>query len=80
MEDPLKTIRLIGQEWKYSDIWSGLILIGRELNLEEEETYYPVLSESSEESGDDGDMDTPVTISNTEVKHINGEDSERSRK
>ena len=57
-------------------MWSGLILIGRGLNLEEERTYYPVLSESSEESGDDGDMDTPVTISNTEVKHINGENSE----
>lgn len=47
---------------------SGLILIGRQLNLEKR-TYYPVLSESSEKkSGDEGRMDTPVPMPNTEVK------------
>ena len=26
---------LIGQEWKYSNVWSGLILIGRGLDLKQ---------------------------------------------
>ena len=32
---PLEDDKEIGQEWKYSDVWSGLILIGRGLNHRE---------------------------------------------
>ena len=63
-------MRLIGQECKYGDVLSWLILIGRGLNLQYK--YYSILKE---EFGDDGKVDTPVPISNTEVKHFNADDS-----
>ena len=34
--------------------------------------YYSILKEKF---GDDGEMDTPVPISNTEVKHFSADDS-----
>ena len=33
--DPTETKWLIGQEWKCSNAWSGLILIGRKFDQEE---------------------------------------------
>ena len=50
--------------WKCGDTWSRLVLIERGLNLT---TIYLVLKEKS---GDDGKVDTPVPIPNTEVKHF----------
>ena len=67
-------MRLIGQECKCGDILSGLILIDRGLNLKKYFTinYYSILKEKF---GNDSEMDTPVPISNTEVKHFIADDS-----
>ncbi len=63
-------------------MFSGLILIGRGLNQLDKDNkqqfdYYLVLSDlkKTQQSGNDGMMDTPVPIPNTEVKHHNGDDS-----
>jgi hypothetical protein len=64
-------MRLIGQECKHSDVLSGLILIDRGLNLKAMK-YYSILKEKY---GDNSKVETPVPISNTEVKHFNADDS-----
>ena len=66
-------MRLIGQVCKHGDMLSWLILIDRGLNLFN--TIYIVLFNFEREFGDDGKVDTPVPISNTEVKHFNADDS-----
>ena len=66
-------MRLIGQECKYGDVLSWLILIGRGLNLKSNKDK--VLFNFEREFGDDGKVDTPVPISNTVVKHFNADDS-----
>ena len=63
-------MRLIGQECKYGDVLSGLILIGRGLNLQ-----FKVLFNFEREFGDDGKVEIPVPIPNTEVKHFHADDS-----
>ena len=84
-------IRQIGQEWKYSDVWSGLILIDRGLNQQvkkkrtRKKTYRtsnPVLSEQNllnkkitPQCGGDSEKDTPVTMPNTEVKLLSADGS-----
>ena len=71
-------MRLIGQVCKYGDILSWLILIDRGLNLEHtnfnktKDKYYSILKEKF---GDYSKVDTPVPISNTEVKHFYADDS-----
>ena len=55
------------------------MILSKKLNKKtEHEVMYLVLKDLSfkkEESGDDGVVDTPVPIPNTEVKHHSGDDS-----
>jgi hypothetical protein len=58
---------------------SGLILIDRGLNLKKIFARQQVLFNFERKFGDDGEVDTPVPIPNTEVKHFSAEDSEQSQ-
>ena len=64
--------------WKRSDTLSWLVLIDREFNpINLIKTVLSCFQRiiSLYLIGDDSEVDTPVPISNTEVKHFNGEDS-----
>ena len=72
--------RLIGHRCKCSDAFSRVILIGRGLKKSKKNKKEKLLSSfqrlsEGKESGDDGAVDTPVPIPNTEVKHRCGEGS-----
>ena len=64
---------------KHSDVFSLLILIGRGLNLKQLNLQINIseihLSSFESMSGDDGEVDPPVPIPNTEVKHFSVDDS-----
>ncbi len=90
--DPTETKWLIGQEWKFSNGRSGLILIGRKfdqewlskrefLRIEVVRECYSVLKvraqgEEPNKSGDNDGEDPPVPMPNTVVKLSDADDSQ----
>ena len=82
----MKTTRLIGWEWKCSNIWSGPVLIGRGLDQEKKKEWvvrknkllHYVFLSVLDILRDIGDYDiggTPVPMPNTEVKPYDAENT-----
>ena len=58
---------------KHCEVLSWPVLIGRGLNFAKKREIN--ISSFERKSGDDGEVDTPVPIPNTEVKHFSAEGS-----